>query len=111
MDEYLFISMAKLGADRVKAERERRAAAGEPVKVQRLPVRHRSGPSQVVVPSELARRLAMFSLLFAGALAAIGIGGGIAASLEKVPVGKVTISEVAAPATVAPVEVKVAQAQ
>jgi len=109
MDEYLFISMAKLGADRVKAERVRRGAsvAGPtPTKRPSTPVRSTS-----VVPSELASRLATFSLLFAGALAALGIGGGLAAALERVPAGEVTVTELGASADAPAVEVKVAEAK
>jgi len=110
MDEYLFISMAKLGADRVKAERIRRAAEGQPVsKPVPVPVR-REVASTSVAPTELASRLATFSLLFAGALAAVGIGGALAAALEKVPDGQVTVTELGAGVDSA-VEVKVAQAR
>jgi hypothetical protein len=109
MDEYLFISMAKLGADRVKAERVRRGAIATPASPKR-PVRTpvRSSP---VVPSELASRLALFSLLFAGALAALGIGGGLAAALERVPEGKVTVTELGVTSDLPAEELKVAQAQ
>jgi len=109
MDEYLFISMAKLGADRVKAERIRRGASGTgspPAKRPSTPVRSTS-----VVPSELASRLATFSLLFAGALAALGIGGGLAAALEHVPAGEVTVTELGASVDSPVEEVKVAQAE
>jgi hypothetical protein len=109
MDEYLFISMAKLGADRVKAERVRRGesvTASIPGKRPSTPV-----PPSSVVPSELASRLATFSLLFAGALAALGIGGGLAAALERVPAGEVTVTEVGANADLPADEVKVAQAE
>src|SRR4051812_5335628 len=108
MDEYLFISMAKLGADRVKAERIRRGATAQPSKPAR-PI-HQPQESANVVPSELASRLANFALLFAGALAALGIGGGLAASLEHVPAGKVTVSEIDASAN-QPAEAKVAHVE
>ena len=108
MDELLFISMAKLGADRVKAERIRRGATAQSVKPQRPT--HPSQVSTDAVPSEMASRLANFMLLFAGALAALGIGGGLAASLERVPAGEVTVSEVGASVD-QPAEVKVAHAE
>jgi len=109
MDEYLFISMAKLGADRVKAERIRRGASSG----GSIPSRQPSKPvrSAPVEPSELASRLATFSLLFAGALAALGIGGGLAAALERVPAGEVTITELGASTDAPADEVKVAQAE
>jgi hypothetical protein len=117
MDEYLFISMAKLGADRSKANRERQqAAATQPVVRPKAATKLTEGRVRAIAPSDIASRLATFSLLFAGALAAIGIGGGIAAALEKVPGGQVTISEVGEVGEVdatapAAAELKVAQAQ
>jgi hypothetical protein len=107
MDEYLFISMAKLGADRVKAERLHRAAGEPPARPAIVMPERRVDASKAIEPTEFASRLAIFALLFAGALAAIGVGGGLAAALEKVPAGEVTVTELGASSG----EVKVAQAE
>ena len=97
MDEFLFISMAKLGADRLKEERTKRAAAAEmgaeAPKVVREPGR---SPTAGVAgqPTVAASRLATFSLAFALGLAALATGLGIVAALERVPAGEVVVSEV-----------------
>jgi hypothetical protein len=97
MDEYLFISMAKLGADRARAK------ASGPATLETVPVT-RSGEGQQRSDEEQgqspvgtilgASRLAAFSLAFAGFLAAIGIVGGVAAALERVPAGEVVVTQV-----------------
>ena len=108
MDEYLFISMAKLGADRLREERVRRAVAsvaGRPVKVAaaRPSVDPAAGR-----PTAAASLLASLSLAFALTLAVIGVAVGIAATLENAPAGEVVVTQLDASGTV-PGEVKVAQ--
>lgn len=102
MDEYLFISMAKLGADRVKAERVMRAAAP----VRRATVVPATVSVPVAPPTREMARLAAFSLAFTLGLAAIGIGGTIAAVLES-PAGHVEVTQVES-SVAAPAELKAA---
>lgn len=104
MDEYLFISMAKLGADRLKEERTKRAAAlGVAAEVSP------PEPSSVgSVPTTAAVRLAAFSLAFALGLAAIGLGIGVVVWPEPVPSGEVSVTAFDAGSNV-PDEVRVAQ--
>ena len=108
MDEYLFISMAKLGADRLRDERVKRAGApvaDQPVKA--APVRP-SVDSAVGRPTAAAALLASLSLAFALTLAAIGVAVGIAATVENTPAGEVVVTQLDASGNV-PGEVKVAQ--
>jgi len=89
MDEFLFISMAKLGADRLKEERIKRGEA--PVAIAGAVRAEPVIPE--CQPTPAASRLAMFSLVFALGLAAIAVGIGIAATLERAPAGEVVVSE------------------
>ena len=105
MDELLFISMAKLGADRLKEERMKRGDA--PVAIPR-PVKV-APPVIAGQPTPEASRLAAFSLAFALGLAGLALGIGIAATLEHAPAGEVVVREVDAAGNL-PGEFKLSQA-